>query len=86
MAQNQIADKYTRSLITKCIGDIIQLDGEERVALIFTAILNPLGEDKHPGKWSDNLFLTKLELYRESLLTTKENDIYYEKQGVSSGD
>lgn len=79
MAKQEIADKYTRQLIVKCIGDIIQLEGEERVALTLTAILSPTGESKHPGRWSDNLFLTRLEEYREMLLTTKENDLYYEK-------
>ena len=43
------------------IAFFLELNNREPVAQILSYILSPIGQDKHPFKWTDNEFLGAIE-------------------------
>ena len=50
-----------RAILIQKIAFLLELNNKETVASILYYILSPLGEKKHPYKWTDNEFLGVIE-------------------------
>jgi len=50
-----------RGILIQKLAFLLELNQSEGVAAILSYILSPIGEAKHPMKWTDNEFLGVIE-------------------------
>lgn len=50
-----------RGILIQKLAFLLELNNREPAARILSCILSPIGQEKHPYKWSDNEFLGVIE-------------------------
>ena len=61
MKQLSKQEYQKRGILIQKIAFLLELNNREPVAQILSYILSPIGQDKHPFKWTDNEFLGAIE-------------------------
>jgi hypothetical protein len=61
MKQQTKQEYQKRAILIQKLAMLLELNPAEPVAATMSYILSPIGEDKHPFKWTDNEFLGKIE-------------------------
>ena len=50
-----------RGILIQKIAYLLELRQKESAAFTLSYLLSPIGEDKHPSRWTDNEFLGAIE-------------------------
>jgi len=50
-----------RAILIQKLAFLLELNNKETVAAILTYLLSPIGQSKHPLKWTDNELLGAVE-------------------------
>ena len=61
MKQLSKQEYQKRAILIQKLAFLLELNNKETTAFILSCILSPIGQTKHPSKWSDNEFLGVIE-------------------------
>lgn len=61
MKQLSKQEYQKRAILIQKLAFLLELNNRESVASILSCILSPIGQEKHPFRWSDNEFLGAVE-------------------------
>ena len=50
-----------RAILIQKLAFLLELNNREPVAFILSCVVSPIGQQKHPSKWSDNELLGVIE-------------------------
>lgn len=50
-----------RGILIQKLAFLLELNQKENIAFILSYVLSPIGNEKHPARWTDNEFLGAIE-------------------------
>lgn len=61
MKQLSKKEYQKRAILIQKLAFMLELNNREPVAFILSCLVSPIGQEKHPSKWTDNELLGAIE-------------------------